>query len=143
MKNVSNTYIELISLSVFNTGIIVLCAPDKEELFANITKLYGKVGFTKKIAAEDVQKLKSICGDDLLNTPGQTVQADDGSDVFMLFQTDDPSNVALEYIVHETHHAAYMVCDHLGIEDEECEAYLQEYIFKCIVESFNNINNKN
>jgi hypothetical protein len=32
-------------------------------------------------------------------------------------------------MVHEFHHATYNLCDTRGINDEETEAYLQEYLF--------------
>ena len=36
-------------------------------------------------------------------------------------------------LVHELHHCVTLAFDHLNVEDEECEAYLQTWLFKRVM----------
>ena len=37
-------------------------------------------------------------------------------------------------LVHELHHLVTNLCDHLRVEDEETEAYMQTWLFRKVVE---------
>jgi len=42
-------------------------------------------------------------------------------------------DVSPSTLVHELHHATSNAMDHMGVDDEECEAYLQTWLYRRIM----------
>lgn len=71
------------------------------------------------------------------------MQADDGlGTVIVIFNYENPSKVTMEVMVHEFHHAANYVCSFRGIDDEEAETYIQEYLFHTMLGEIDKYNSQ-
>ena len=132
MKKVPQTYWCTLELAVFRTAILVLVAQDKDTILEDLPYIYSKLGISKEDTKEDYKIIFKAFLEDVDDNlpPGYTIRLTNASgDVIMMFNAENISKVTEELIVHETHHAAHFVCSYRGIEDEECETYVQEYLF--------------
>ena len=91
--------------------------------------------------SSDIKTLEKIYEEDGYMPPGHTIRLpNESGDVIMIFKQKDVSCIPEEDIVHETHHAAHYALSFRGVEDEECEAYTQEYLFHemlCKIDEWN------
>lgn len=80
---------------------------------------------TANLMQEGVRKL--LEGDYLYSSTLTAPNA--AKDIIVFFNAPTPDKVPYETMVHEFHHAAHNLCECRGIDGEETEAYLQEYLF--------------
>ena len=139
MKNV---YYTTINLDIFRTAVLVIVSDSTEPILKDLSKIYADFGLKRNNLIEDKKSLEKTWGEDTFMPPGQTIMLpNDTGDVLMVFKEKDISRVSEELIVHETHHASRYICEHRGINDEECEAYVQEHLFNqmlCKIDEWNN-----
>ena len=149
-KKLANTYYCTIEISIFRTAVLVLISKTRKDIIQNLSKIYSELNVSKKAYQEDIKNIKDIWnGDDNPDymPPGETIRLPNASgDVIMMFNADSIADVSEELIVHETHHASTYICSFRGIEDEECEAYVQEYLYNqmlCKIDEWNDKYKKN
>jgi hypothetical protein len=145
-KKVIGTYWCTIQLDIFRTAVLVLVAKSREDIIEDLPAIYNELGIDREDAAKDIKMIENKWAqsdDGYFMPPGYTIRlANDAGDVIMMFKADSIADVSEELIVHETHHAASFILEFRGIDDEECEAYMQEYMFNKLVCSIDDWNNK-
>ena len=148
-KKNTKTYYYTIEISVFKTAVLVIVANNRKDILWDLPTIYADFKITKEALAEDIKMIESVWNSD--EDPdfmpiGETIRLGNSSgDVLMFFNADNISKISEELIVHETHHASTYICDFRGIKDEECEAYVQEYLFNqmmCKIIEYNNKHKK-
>ena len=149
-KKLANIYYCTIEISVFRTAVLILISKTRKDILQNLSKIYSELNVSKKAYREDIKNIKDIWnGDDDSDymPPGETIRLPNASgDVIMMFKADSIADVSEELMVHETHHASTYICSFRGIEDEECEAYVQEYLYNqmlCKIDEWNDKYKKN
>ena len=144
-KKEIKTYYCTIEITVFGTAILVLVANTMEEILKDLHSIYKNIN-PKIDATEDIKTIENRYKEDGYMPPGYTIKlANDANDVIMIFKENSIADIPEELIVHETHHASHFVCTSRGIEDEECETYVQEYLFNqmmCKIDEYNDKHKK-
>ncbi len=132
-KQLINTFYCTIEISIFRSAVLVVVAKNRKDILKDLAFIYSELKVPRKALLEDINMIKDIWHDDEdpdYMPPGETIRlANASGDVIMFFNADTVADVSEELIVHETHHAATYLCKFRGINDEECEAYVQEYLF--------------
>lgn len=142
MDNI-NTYYTTINIDVFRTAVLVLVSKNIEEIIQDLPAIYNQLGIVKEVAAKDIKELRRIIDDEDTLALGQCIQLNNNSkDVILLFYYDTIADVTEETIVHETHHASSFICDSRGIKDEECAAYVQEYLVNQLFDKIDDWNDE-
>lgn len=138
-----DTYWTTIQLDIFRTAVLVLVAPDRKQVLEDFPLIYKEIGLKEDDFKEDIEIIRKAFHeeDSDYTSPGYTIRlANSTGDVIIMFKGNNISEISEELIVHETHHAATFVLSYRGIEDEECEAYVQEYMFNkllCAIDDWN------
>lgn len=133
----------LITLNIFRCSVLVIVGKDEESIIAGLPDLYNNNGWKD---VDRVIKLirKDHCdGDDLDLYQGRTIP--DGVDAFVIFLASSIAEVPEETALHELGHAMRHVLRVHGVDDEETEMYIHEYLFHeflCAQDNYNegNIN---
>lgn len=113
-----------ISVNFLNTAILVIVGDNADVLKDAAPKIDKELN-TANLVQEGIRKL--LEGDYLYSS---TLTApNEAKDIIVFFNAPTPDKVHYETMVHEFHHAVSSLCDFRGIDDEETEAYLQEYLF--------------
>jgi hypothetical protein len=145
-KKVIGTYWCTIQLDIFRTAVLVLVAKSREDIIEDLPAIYNELGIDREAAAEDIKMIEkewAQSDDEYFMPPGYTIRlANDAGDVIMMFKADSIADVSEGFIVHETHHATSFILGFRGIDDEECEAYMQEYMYNTLMCKINDWNNK-
>ena len=145
-KKVIGTYWCTIQLDIFRTAVLVLVAKSREDIIEDLPAIYNELGIDREAAAKDIKMIENKWAqsdDEYFMPPGYTIRlANDAGDVIMMFKADSIADVSEELIVHETHHATSFILGFRGIDDEECEAYMQEYMFNKLMCGIDDWNNK-
>lgn len=148
-KKVIGTYWRTIQLDIFRTAVLVLVSKSREDILEDLPVIYDEIGLGKEVSAKDIKMIEKEwlqSDDEYFMPPGYTIRlANDSGDVIMMFKADSIADVSEELIVHETHHATSFILGFRGIDDEECEAYVQEYMFNklmCNIDSWNDKHKK-
>ena len=141
-KNIA-TYWCTVQLDIFRTAVLVIVSQDRKNILRDLPNIYKEMGISEENTLEDVDLIKKSFMEDIdgFTPPGYTIRlGNDTGDVIMMFKGDNISDVSEECIVHETHHASHFICTFRGIDDEECETYIQEYMFNqllCKIDEWN------
>jgi hypothetical protein len=145
IKSELNTYYATIQLSIFHTAILIVVANSRKEILEDFPKIYKRFKIPKEDYIEDIKAIEGVWNNDDdpdYMPPGETLRLpNDSGDVIIFFKENCIANISEELIVHETHHASSFVCQFRGIKDEECEAYVQDYVFNqmmCKIDDWNN-----
>lgn len=145
-KKVIGTYWCTIQLDIFRTAVLVLVSKSREDILEDLPTIYNEIGLGKEESAKDIKMIEKEwlqSDDECFMPPGYTIRlANDAGDVIMMFKADSIADVSEELIVHETHHATSFILGFRGIDDEECEAYVQEYMFNKLMCSIDDWNDK-
>lgn len=145
-KKVIGTYWCTIQLDIFRTAVLVLVSKNREDILEDLPVIYNEIGLSKEESAKDIKMIEKEwlqSEDECFMPPGYTIRLNnDSGDVIMMFKADSIADVSEELIVHETHHASSFILRFRGIDDEECEAYVQEYMFNKLMCSIDDWNDK-
>ena len=123
MVEISGT---IITLDIFRCSVAVLVAPDKESVIKGVPKLYKKWKVPKEDTEKEIKSIKEAIDSDEDIWKGITVPS--GVDAVVIFLEKDISEVSEECAVHEFNHAMRYICRVHGMEDEETESYMLEYL---------------
>lgn len=123
---------------IFHVGILVIICKEKDTFFEILADAYKDIGITEDLE-EDTKTLKELFEEDgdCLSDCTNMLDSKPTKDIIMVFNADSPVSIQQSVIVHETHHAATFVCERVGIKDEECEAYTQEYLYDQLMSKIN------
>ena len=128
-KDNIKTYYALIHLVVFRCSVLVLVAKNEDDILTDFLKIYKKFGIKSEVAKQDLKEITGMIEEDVeCSSLGRCIRTSSGDNIIIYYE-DNIAKVPKETIVHETHHASTYVCSYRGINDEECEAYIQEYLF--------------
>ena len=116
----------VITLDIFRCSIAVLVGPDKESILKGIPKLYKRWGSGKDVIEHSIKKVKEVLNGKEDDYQGTTIP--DGVDALVIFLEKDISKVSEEVTVHEMNHAMRHICRVHGVDDEETESYMLEYL---------------
>ena len=143
MTSKIKTHYFTIEISIFRTAVLVMVSKDAEQMLADFPRIYKRYHVKKEAMKEDFKIFRQIIEEDGLSALGQTIKLpNESGDVLILFHEDTIADVTEEVIVHETHHATTFLCKERGVDDEETEAYMQEYMFNMIINEIDNWNRK-
>jgi hypothetical protein len=148
-KQTINTFYCTIEVAVFRTAVLVIVARSRKDIVEDLPRIYSSLNVNQEADSEDLKKITDVWNGDEdpeYMPPGETIRlANASGDVLIFFNADSVADVSEELIVHETHHAATYLCKFRGIDDEECEAYVQEYLFNqilCKIDEYNDNHKK-
>lgn len=128
-KNKYDGYWTTLPLLIFHVGILVIICREKDTFFEILADAYKDIGMEENLE-EDTKALKELFEEDGDYLSDCTNMLDNPTrDIIMAFNAESPAAIEIPTIVHEFHHAAAFVCKRVGIEDEEAEAYTQEYLY--------------
>jgi hypothetical protein len=139
-----STWYTTISLDIFGTDVLVVVSQDREVLFGDISKIWSKL-YSNHNVDKDVKAIKDLIEEDGENEmpPGRTITINNRyQDVIVVFNSISIAKVPEETIVHEMYHATRSICRSRGIDDEETEAYILEYLFNSVLNIIDKYNEK-
>lgn len=116
----------LITLDMFKCSVIVLAAKSADTVIKGLSDLWKANEWNTKDLPEIKKLIKGAC-DNHDHFKGITIP--DEVDCFIVYLEDNLSKVSEEVIVHECFHAMRFICARHGVEDEETQAYMLEYLF--------------
>lgn len=123
-EKINEIWFDTISIDFLCTAILVIVGDNADVLKDAAPKIDKELN-TANLVQEGIKKL--LEDDYLYNC---TLTAPNAvKDIIVFFHAKSPKDVPYETMVHEFHHAVSSLCDFRGIDDEETEAYLQEYLF--------------
>lgn len=124
-------YSSQIYIDIFFADVKVIIVDSSEELHKEIEGLIKEqLHEDEQSDIENIEALKKYFPEDEPLTPGAALDvshSDGSTDVFVVFQG-EPEKIRTGVIIHEMHHAKSKICEHKGIDDEETEAYMIEYL---------------
>lgn len=133
-EKINEIWFDTIGVDFLHTAILVIVGDNADVLKDAAPKIDKELN-TANLVQESVKKL--LEGDYLYDC---TLTAPNAvKDIIVFFHAKSPDKVSYETMVHEFHHAVSSLCDFRGIDDEETEAYLQEYLFNemlCKVDNY-------
>lgn len=123
-KQINEVWFDTINIDFLRTAVLVIVG-DNAAILKDAAPKIDKELRTDNLVQECIRELldDDYLYDSTLTAPNAT------GDVTVFFNSSTPENVSYETMVHEFHHAVNCLCDFRGIDDEETEAYLQEYLF--------------
>lgn len=131
MKKEFKTYSSRIPVDMFFSAVYVIITDTAETLHQDIEELLkGDLDIDDITADQDAFGIKDYFDIKKPLNPGTTLGIfhEDGSmRTFVIFQG-KPENISRDVIVHEMYHAMKRICSTKGVEDEETEAYMLEYL---------------
>ena len=134
-------YWSTIILPVFRTAVLVLVSRSTKDILDSIPIIYKELGLKSHHLEEDILLFRCDLEEYGEEPYDHTVKLGNRTqDVVMVFDNDCVADISEETIVHETHHASHMICTSRGIDDEETETYVQEYLFNqmmCKIDEWN------
>ena len=114
---------------IFRCSVLILVTKKVENIIEDLPKIYKKLGVKPEAAKQDLKGIAGIIEEDVeCGSLGHCISTPSGDNIIIYYE-DNIADVSEETITHETHHASTYVCSFRGIDDEECEAYIQEYLF--------------
>lgn len=131
---------------VFRSSVLCLIASNKKYLYDEIPNVLSEdFGILKEDIGYFTKKLRKCLDEEGDILPlGMTIDIDapkGGVLIFVIFDG-TPKTVAKETIIHEMCHVMQNICRYRGIEDNETEAYLLEYLCHKFFEQIANFNKK-
>lgn len=121
-----------IGIDVFRAEVIVIITNSKGYLYEDIENvLQDDLGIEKNIAKEFSKEIKRYLDDEEVLPPGVTLDipcSTGGREVFVILDG-TPKSIKDSVVVHEMYHATRNICRDRGVDDEETEAYMQEYLY--------------
>lgn len=127
-NKINEIWFDTISVNILHTAILVLVG-DNADILKDAAPKIDKELNTANLVQEGVKK---ILEDDYLYDCTLTAP-NVANDIIVFFHAKSPKDVPYETMVHEFHHAVSSLCNFRGIDDEETEAYLQEYLFSMML----------
>lgn len=123
-EKINEIWFDTISVNILHTAILVIVGDNADNL-KNVAPKIDKELNTANLVQEGVKKLieDDYLYDCTLTAPNAA------RDIIVFFHAKSPKDVSYEVMVHEFHHTVHDLCNSRGIDDEETEAYLQEYLF--------------
>jgi len=123
-----------VAIEVFRAEVVYLITNSKGYLYDEIENILKDDLGMKDAAAISFSKEIRKCldeEDDVL-PPGLTLDIPcslGGRDIFVIFEG-TPKTLKDGVIIHELYHATRHICRNRGVDDEETEAYMQEYLYE-------------
>lgn len=122
---------DIFYLNIFNSGVIFIVAPDKEAFLKAIPSVMKDAIADKNHRKQLTIDLMDCISKDRILYPGTTFEdfTSDGVQYLIVILRKGETKEKLERIIpHEMFHTVYKLCKERGIEDEETQAYMLEYL---------------
>lgn len=121
---INKIWFDTIGVDFLHTAILVIVGDNADVLKDAAPKIDKELN-TVNLVQEGIRKLLNddYLYDCTLTAPNAV------KDIIVFFNANSIDKVSYGTMVHEFHHAVSSLCNFRGIEDEETEAYLQEYLF--------------
>lgn len=123
---------------MFHAEVAFIITTSKAYLYNDIESvLKDDLGMKENVANGFSKEIRKILDDeeDILS-PGLTLDIPScvgGRGVFVIFNG-TPKTLKEGVIIHELHHATRHICRDRGVDDDETEAYMQEYLYEQLKE---------
>lgn len=145
MKQKDNIWGFSIDIAIFRREVIVLFTNSKEYLMEELESVLSEdLGMESKYANDFSKVLvESLKEEDPfpLGLTYELESIDNGKEAFVIFNG-TPKNVPKDVVIHEMYHAMRKICNDRGVDDEETEAYMLEYLCHEVFENIANFNKK-
>lgn len=122
----------VLDVEMFHSEVIWFITNSKDYLHDEVEKiLLDDLQMDGKYANEFAAEIRKYLDEDGVLPPGETMEirsSTGGMELFIIFDG-TPKTIETEVIIHELHHATTSICKERGVDDEETEAYMQEYLY--------------
>ena len=137
-----------IDVAIFRREVIVLITNSKEYLMEELESVLSKdLGMESKYAKDFSEALRGSLKEEEPFPLGLTYElesTDNGRETFVILNG-TPKTLSKDVVIHEMYHAMRKICNDRGVDDEETEAYMLEYlcheVFR-VIANFNKKDNK-
>ena len=117
-----------IVLDIFRCSVLVLVGADKEAVLKGYPKVFKELE-SRGDPEKDIDDLKEVLKeDDSCFTATTFSFSQDTVSAVVVIYGEDILDVTDEKLVHEMYHATRRICSSHGVDDEETEAYMLEYL---------------
>ncbi len=146
MSKKNKLYAMVISVDIFFSEVIVLIINSKKYLQDKVEKVFKEdLGMLEPYAQDYSNKVrKALEEEEDVLPPGvaYNIAGPKGSRNTFVVLSGTPKTVAKETIIHEMCHATQYIMEEKGINDNETEAYLLEYLCHGVFEGLADLNKK-
>ena len=128
---IKNIDYDIFYLDIFNSGVIFIVASDKESLLDAIPSVMNDAIADESHRKQLTADLTDCISKDRMLYPGTTFEdfiSDGVQYLIVILRRGEPEEKLEKTIPHEMFHAVYKLCKECGIEDEETQAYMLEYL---------------
>ena len=134
-----------ISVNIFRREVIVLLTNSKDFLMDNLEKVLSEdLGMENKYAKDFSETLVECLKEEEPFPLGLTYELeslDSGKETFVILDG-TPKTLSKDVVIHEMYHAMRKICNDRGVDDEETEAYMLEYLCHELFEQIDKWNSK-
>lgn len=130
----------VLTVDVFAANVLVIVCGDLKVLKDNLKDVYKKVDAEEEYENDKVEL--SLALDSKASCGGMTITIEGAHkfDSIVVFVAKNLVDVSYEIMVHELYHVVQAICCSRGIDDEETEAYLMEYLFGSLLYAVDDYN---
>lgn len=132
----------VIDLDIFRCSVLILVGKDEETIQKGLPDLY-KCNEWSNNDLENTKKLIAEVFKDNDDNIWKGITIPNEVDAIVVFREKDITKVSMKTAVHELYHAMRKICESHGVEDEETEAYLLEYLFSQFLTAQDNYRKNN
>ena len=133
-----------VSLDIFRREVIILIASSKKFLIEELeTVLSNDLGMESKYAKDFSETLRESLKNETpyLGLTYELESIDNGKETFVIFDG-TPKSISRDTVIHEMYHAMRKICNDRGVDDEETEAYMLEYLCHEVLRQVDTWNHK-
>lgn len=136
-------YSGAIAIDIFRSEVVFLITNSKDGLYEDIENiLKDDLNMEESIAKEFSKEIRRYLDDEKFLPLGLTLDislSTGARDIFIIFEG-TPKTLKDSVAVHELYHATRHICRDRGVDDEETEAYMLEYLYEKFKEQITCIN---
>lgn len=130
----------VLTVDVFAANVLVIVCGDLKVLKDNLKDVYKKVDADEEYENDKVELAKALDSKASYGGMTITIEGVHKFDSIVVFVAKNLSEVSYEVMVHELYHVVQSICYSRGIDDDETEAYLMEYLFGSLLDAVDEYN---
>lgn len=134
-----------IDVAIFRREVVVLITNSKEYLIEELESVLSQdLGMETKYAKDFSEALRDGLKEENPFPLGLTYELEStygGKETFVILNG-TPKTLSKDVVIHEMYHAMRKICSDRGVDDEETEAYMLEYLCHELFEKVDKQNGK-
>lgn len=127
------TYSGAVAIDMFRSEVVFLITNSKNGLYEDIEDILNDdLGMEESEAKEFSKEIRKCLENEEFLPLGLTLDiplSTGARDIFIIFEG-TPKTLKDSVVVHELYHATRHICHSRGVDDEETEAYMLEYLYE-------------